>query len=183
MPIVLPETPTGLFSAIVYVVLGLVVTFSGFRLARGLAGLAGFLMGAAAGLLLGTLVAGPIGGLVGLVVGGVVLAILAVMTFRLLAAVLAGAVAWAAALALGWPIWAVILVAVVAGVIGLVANKLVLIVATSAVGAALLVTGAIYLLQRANVNVGDPPTTFLVGALVFTLLGIASQWRKLRDEP
>lgn len=176
------QTPTGLLSAIVFLLLGLVVAFAGFRLARGLAGFAGFLAGFGVGLLLGTMLGGPLVGLLVAIVAGIAFAILFVMAFRMSGGLLAAFVAAGVAQAFGLDLWLVIVLAIVAGIVGLVFNEVVLCLATAVLGAALASAGGVYLLDRAGVGVARDPNAFLVGALVLAALGFLAQFRAVRQE-
>lgn len=160
---------------------GLVVAFSGYRLARNLAGLAGFLAGFVLGLVVGAFL-GP-GALVVGVVLGVAFALLFVLAFRLVGGALGAGFAVALALSLAWPAWAVVLAGVVGALVGLAANRVVLALATAVGGAWLAVRSALELLGDAGVRAfEDQPLVLPVATGLLALAGFASQWREIRRE-
>lgn len=173
--------PANAFVALLQLVIGLVLAFAGLRLAEGLAGFAGFLGGAALGLVLGTLVAGPVGGLVAALVLGILLALLARVALRLLAAVLLGGAAASLALAFGLPVYAAAILALVAGLVGLVAHRMVLIVATASLGATSAASAGVFLLRKAWPS-WDEEVAFLVTALALAVAGIVAQARAARSD-
>lgn len=177
----LPGAPTNLLAAVVQLVLGLILAFAGYRIATSLAGLAGFLGGAALGFLLGTALGGPLVGLIAAIALGVVLAILASFALRVLAAVLAGGAAASVALAFGLATWMVVVLAIVVGLVGLLGHKLVLIVATAAIGASTAAAAGVYLAQRMGLDAGKEELTFLVAALTLAAIGIIVQARTSPD--
>lgn len=170
-----PE-PANLLGALLQIALGLILGFAGHRLADGIAGLFGFLSGAVLGFGLGTMFAGPLVGLVVAIVLGILFAILAAFALRVLAAILAGGVAYMAVLALGYAQPWAILAAIVAGALGLMAHRVVLIVATSLLGGAAVASAVRFLLP----NAGITDLVELVVAFVLAALGIIVQWRALR---
>lgn len=170
-------------ASVLGLVAGLAVAFSGYRLARSLAGLAGFLAGFVLGLVLG-LVAGPVGSLVVGLVLGVLFAILFVTAFRLVGAALGAAFAVALGLALAWPTWGVVLAGVAGGLLGLAANRVVIALATALGGAWLAARSALELLGDLGVALPwEPSLVLLVATLAVGALGLASQVRDLRASP
>lgn len=161
------------------ILVGIVVAFAGYRLARGLAGLAGFLAGFAVGLVVGAFF-GPIGALVGAILGGILFAILFVVAFRFVGALLAGALAVGIGLALGWPPWALVLAAILGGILGLVANKLVIVMATAVEGAWLVATGGLGLFADLGRTVDNEELWLFGVAIVVGVAGILIQMRNLR---
>lgn len=162
---------------------GLAVAFSGYRLARSLAGLAGFLSGLVLGLVLG-LVGGPVGSLVVGLLLGVLFAILFVMAFRLVGAALGASFGVALALALAWPAWGVALAGVAGGLVGLAANRVVIALVTALGGAWLAARSAMELLGDAGVVLPwDARIVLLVATLAVGALGLAAQVRDLRARP
>lgn len=170
-----PE-PANVLGALLQIALGLVLGFAGYRLADGIAGLFGFLSGAVLGFGLGTIFGGPIAGIVVALVLGIVFAILAAFALRVLAALLAGGVAWLVAVGLGLAVpWAV-LAAIVAGALGLMAHRVVLIVATALLGAVAVASAIRFLLPAAGMT--DPIELLL--ALALATVAAIVQWRALR---
>lgn len=171
-----PE-PSNVLGALLQIALGLVLGFAGYRLADGVAGLFGFLSGAVLGFGLGTILAGPIGGIVAAIVLGIGFALLAAFALRVLAALLAGGVAWLVATGLGLALpWAV-LAAIVAGALGLMAHRVVLIVATALLGAVVVASAIRFLLPTAGIS----DLVELGVALGLAAVGAVVQWRALKD--
>lgn len=170
-----PE-PANVLGALLQIALGLVIGLAGHRLADTVAGLFGFLSGAVLGFGLGMIFGGPIAGIVVAIVLGIVFAILAAFALRLLAALLAGGVAWLVAVGFGLATpWAV-LAAIVAGAVGLMAHRVVLIVATALLGAVAVSSGVRFLLP----NAGITDAIEMLVALAIAVVGALAQWRALR---
>jgi hypothetical protein len=173
----------GILDSILGLVAGLVLTFAGYRLARGVAALAGFIAGFVVGLLLGGVVAGPVGALVGAILLGILFAILFALAFRLVGGVLGAVVAYAVAIALAWPLWVAILLALAGAVVGLLVNKPAIVVATALAGAWLAVTSAVELLYDAGMQrLGNEALDVGIATIVLAAIGAAVQLRSLRYE-
>jgi hypothetical protein len=140
--------------ALVSIAFGLLNCFFGYRIFKVMLGIYGFLLGA----LVGALVAGGLAGgqtwvlLVGAIVGGIVGAALMVLLYlvgvfvvgALAGVLLANAVG--AALGFTMPTWVVIILAVVVGIVALILQRAVLILATALSGAWAVVSGGASLL-------------------------------------
>jgi len=161
---------------------GLFITFAGYRLAKRFAALAGFVIGFAIGLVLGV-PGGPIGSLVAALVVGIVFAVLFLFAFRLVGGALGAMVGFAMGTSFGWPIWAAVLLAVVGIALGIWLNKLMIVGATSILGAWLATRSALELLHDVGAALPwDRTLTGYVAAAVLALLGGFVQWRGLRGE-
>ena len=174
-----PE-PTGVLTAVLFLAVGLVILFAGYALATSLAALFGFIAGFAIGLLAGALFLGPFAILLGIGLG-IVFALLARFAFRVLAAFLLGSLSATAAVAFGLPTWGVVLLAIAGGLVGLIAHRIVLVVAASLLGAALTAAGGLFLARSMGMDASDP-VVFSAVVLVLALLGIVVQSKKLREE-
>jgi len=175
-------TVLGVVESLLGLVVGLVVAFRGYALARALAALAGFLVGFTLGLVLG-LVAGPLGALIVAVILGVVFALLFALAFRLVGAALGALAAVELALALSWPTWVVVLAGAAGLLVGLVANRLVVVLATAWVGSTLATKSGIELLYDAGVRTFPNETMVLFWTtLAVAVLGAIAQWKTLRHE-
>lgn len=170
-----------IFNSFVGLIAGLFLAFSGYRLAKNFAALAGFLVGFVVGLVVG-IVAGPIGALIIAVVSGVIFALLFLFAFRLVGGALGAAAGYLLAVILGFAGWGVLLVAIVGGVLGLIANKIAIIVATSWLGAGLAVRSGVELLGDLGATALSDDTIILVATLLLAALGAFVQWRSLRHE-
>ena len=179
-----PDTsPLGILSAALGLLAGLVLTFSGYRLAKGLAGLAGFLVGVVVGLSVGGVYAGPVGALVGAIVLGIAFALLFRFAFRFAGAVVGVFAGVAIGSAFAWPAWGIVLAAVAGGVLGLVLNKIAIVVATVLVGAQLAVNSAVELFyDTGDLRFTQEALVVLASTVVLAALGALSQMRSLRGE-
>lgn len=176
------HTVLGVLESLVGLVVGLVVAFRGYALARALAGLAGFLVGFTLGLVLG-IATGPIGALLVAIVLGVVFALLFALAFRLVGAALGAFAAVELAVVLSWPVWAVVLLGAVGLLVGLVANKLVVVLATAWVGSTLATKSGVELLYDAGVRPFENEAAVVFWTtLAVALLGAIAQWQTLRHE-
>lgn len=173
--------------AVVFLILGLFVLFFGRKLAKATLAIVGFLFGAIVGAGVGLAFAGPVGALAGLVIGGIVGAILVFLTFAFAAIVLGAiggfvlgqAIASAFTVASPWPlVWGVV-GAVVGGGLGAFARDALLVVATSLIGAQVLV-GASVILADGRVDWLDRPEIQLFALLAIALLGMVVQFRALK---
>lgn len=181
--IVPDTTPFGVLMSVVGLVAGLVLTFSGYRLARGLAAFAGFLAGVVIGLGIGASIAGPLGAIVGAVVLGIALALLFRFAFRFAGAVVGVLAGIALGTNLGWPWWAIAAAAVVGGVVGYFVNKIAIVSFTAIVGASLAVKSAVELFYGfTDYTLTMEDLSVLGSTLVLAALGILSQMRSLRGE-
>lgn len=175
------STPFGFMVALLALVVGLIVAFAGFRLARAFAALAGVLVGFAFGLAVGTAL--TLNPLVGVVVGmgaAVVGALLFVLAFRLVGAVLGALVLGSLAFVFGLPPVVAFLAGAVGAVVGFVANRAVVIVATAVTGAWLAAESGLAILGVMGVGFSKDELAMLVGALLVALAGAAVQWRATR---
>lgn len=176
------RTPWNVIESVLGLLAGLVLAFSGYRLARNLAALAGFLAGFVLGLVLG-IFAGPAAIVVGVVMG-VVFAILFVVAFRLVGGALGAVLGVALALSLAWPTWGVVLAGIVGGIVGLAANRVVIAGATAIAGAWLAVRSGLELLQDGGMRpLDNEPLVTLVATGILAALGFLSQVRELQRSP
>ncbi|MEA3201038.1 MAG: hypothetical protein QOE90_2466 [Thermoplasmata archaeon] len=176
-------TPLAIATSILALVAGLVLTFSGYRLARSLATIAGFITGFVIGLGLGAALAGPVGALVGAIVLGIALALLFRFAFRFAGAVVGALAGMSVAANLGWPIWALVVAAIVGGVAGLLLNKIAIVTFTALVGASLAVkAGAELLYGLTPYYLKMEVLGLLLATIVLASAGILSQMRSLRGE-
>jgi hypothetical protein len=175
------HTALGTLADLLGLVAGLVLAFAGYRLLRSLAALAGLLTGFAVGLALGTLFGGPLVGLVVAVGLAVVLALVFVFAFRVAGAVVGGLAGAALAGVLGWTGGPFVVLVVIGVVVGLVANRIVLVLATALEGGLLFAQSAVSLADLVGARVDRPELVALVVGLVVAALGAASQWRELRE--
>lgn len=162
--------------------IGLFIAFAGYRIARRFAALAGFVIGFAVGLVLG-IPGGPLVSLVVAVVAGIVFALLFLFAFRFTGGVLGGSIAYSMAASLAWPIWAAILFVLVGIGVGIWLNKLMIVGATSVLGAWLATRSAFELLH--DIGATLPWDRTLMGYIVsgvIAILGGLVQWRGLRRE-
>lgn len=173
----------GLLADILGLVAGLTIAFSGYRLLRNLAGLAGFLTGFVLGLVFGTLF--TLNPILGLVVGvglGILLALLFVFAFRFVGAVLGGFLGATLATVLGWGGFPWLLLVLAGIVLGLVANKLLIVLATAVEGGWLAASSGLSLLDAAGVKPDNVETVTLIVAGGIALIGTFVQLRHLRQE-
>ena len=142
--------------------------------------LAGFVIG----LVFGTAFTGvPLVGLVAGFAVGILLAIVFVFAFRLAGAVLGGFAGAAVAAVLGLAGWMLVALVVLGVVVGLVANRPVIVVATALEGGGLAAVSALSLLELAGAHLEREDTVAFVLALIIAVLGAASQWRSIRERP
>lgn len=172
--------PENVLTALLFIVVGLVVLFAGYRLATSLAALFGFVAGFAIGLLAGALFLGPLAIVLAIALG-IVFALLAKFAFRILAAVLLGSLSATAAVAFGLPTWGVVLVAIAGGLVGLIAHRIVLVVAAALLGASLVAAGGIDLAARSGMDTSDA-LVYPIAVLVLAIIGIAAQARRIRED-
>lgn len=183
MAVAAATTPLAIVVSLVGLLAGLVLTFSGYRLVRRLAVIAGFLIGFVIGLGLGARLDGAVGGIVGGLVLGIVLALVFRFLFRFAGGIV-GALAGAAIAAnLGWPAWAMVLLAAAGAVAGLFLHKIAIVAVTALVGASLALKSGAELLYGLTPYYLNYETLSLLGAsLVLAALGALSQLRSLRGE-
>lgn len=181
---IVPDTsPLGITLSVLSLLAGLVLTFSGYRLARSLAMLAGFLAGVVIGLPIGAGIAGPVGALVAALVLGIALALLFKFAFRFAGAIVGALAGVALGTNLAWPIWGLVAAAVVGGLAGLFLNKIAIVACTAIVGASLAVKSAVELFYAFSDYVLTMETlSILVSTVVLAAAGILSQMRSLRGE-
>lgn len=173
------RAPLEIVNSFIGLIAGLILTFSGYRLARDFAAFAGFLVGFVVGLVIGV-VAGPIGALLIAVVGGVIFALLFLFAFRLVGGALGAAAGYLLAVILGLAGWGVVLVAIAGGVLGLIANKIAIIVATAWLGAGLAVRSLVELLSDLGATALDDAALILAGTILLAAFGGWFQWRALK---
>lgn len=169
------------WSAVLALVIGLVVAFAGYRLARSLAWLGGFIAGFSIGLVLGA-VGGPLVALAAALLLGVVLGVIGAFAFRFVGAVLGLAAGISLGMRFGLPSWGIALAAIGGGVLGLVANKPVLVVATALIGSALVLGSVMELLGLGWFPIDDELVAQAVVLLGVAGLGALVQWRSVRYE-
>lgn len=181
--VVAATTPLAIVTSIVGLVAGLVLTFSGYRLARGLATFAGFLAGFVIGFGIGAAFWGLVGALVVAVALGIALAVLFRFAFRFAGAAVGVLAGIAVGTNLAWPLWGIVAAAVVGGVAGLLLNKIAIVTFTALVGASLAVKGAAELFYGFSGYVLTlEALSILAATLVLAALGVLSQMRSLRGE-
>jgi hypothetical protein len=186
MAIVPDTSPLGLAMSIVGLLAGLVLVFSGYRLARSLAMFAGFL----AGFVIGFGIGNGYGGFLWAIVGGLALGIALALVFRFAFRFAGAIVGVLAGIALGanlnWAWWGLVIAAVVGGVVGYFLNKIAIVAWTAIVGASLAVRSGVELFYAFSDYYLKMEVLSMLGCLVvLAALGILSQMRSLRgeDEP
>ena len=177
------------------IALGLVQCFFGYRIFRVILGITGFILG---GLLAGYLVynltqsqlLGIIAGLIGALVGAGLMAGLYIVGVFLIGA-LFGSMAASALFALGGggpPDWAVVILAIVAGVLAVLFQKPMIVIVTSFGGAWWAVTGIAAIagaiempsLQGFLLGLRHAPAGWLIGWLFLGIVGFIVQYRRAR---
>lgn len=169
--------------------MGLVLVFSGYRLARSLAMLAGLLAGFVIGWGIGggyapaLGIAPLLGALVGGILLGIVLALVFKFAFRFAGAVVGLLAGIALATNLEWPLWGLVAAAIVGGVVGLFLNKIAIVTWTAIVGASLAVVSAAELYYGFSGYVLTlEAVSILVATALLAAVGVLSQLRSLRGE-
>jgi len=178
------------------ILLGVVQCLFGYRIFRVIIGIIGFILG---GLLAGYLVynltdsqlfgviAGVVGGLIGL---GLMAGLYSVGVF--LIGAYFGGVAVSALFALGGgsaPGWLVVVLAIIAGVLAVLFQKLMIVLATSFVGAWWAVSGLAAIagviemqsLRAMPLGLENAGTGWLIGWFVLGLVGVIVQYRATRS--
>ena len=185
-------TPLAIVTSIVGLLVGLVLTFSGYRFARSLAMFAGFLAGFVIGWGIGggyatTLGVEPlVAAIVGALVLGIVLALVFKFAFRFAGAIVGVFAGISVATNLEWALWGLIAAAVVGGVVGFFVNKIAIVTWTAIVGASLAVVSAVELFYGfSGLLFTMEALSILVSTILLAAVGILSQMRSLRgeDEP
>jgi len=193
-------SPAGVIAATVAAILfGLLYCFAGYRLFRFLLGLTGFILaGSAAAALAGWLSDGRLVYMAaGLVLGGVAGA--AALYFMYYAGVfclgLLGAVVVAHNALAGqpesWVPWALLGAGVLGGLLALWLMRPVIVLATAAIGASLVVHGAVFLAGTAGLHEvlenpaheGEILSAMLIGWAALTLLGAVTQFLTFQPKP
>ena len=181
--------PLAVITSIVGLIAGVVLTFSGYRLARSLAMFAGFLAGFVIGWGIGAGYAPSfsVEPLVGAVVGALALGILLAFVFKFAFRFAGGAVGVLAGIALAtnlaWPIWALVAAAAVGAVVGILLNKIAVVSWTGIVGASLAVkSGAELFYGYSGYVLTMEAISILAATIMLALTGIFSQMRSLRGE-
>jgi len=173
--------------ALLSITFGLLNCFFGYRIFRFMLGVYGFLLGA----LVGAIVAGGVGEgqvwvlIVGAIVGGIVGAALMVLLY-LAGVFVVGAIAGivvanaiGAALGLDMPTLVVIILAVVVGIVALILQRVVLILATAFSGAWAAVGGGASLLTGQPVSLNLFRTSEIWARADFSLLIVLAVWLAL----
>jgi len=183
--------------ALLSIAFGLLNCFFGYRLFKFMLGVYGFLLGA----LVGALVAGGVAGgqawvlIVGAVIGGIVGAALMVLLY-LVGVFVVGAVAGmllanavGAVLGIDMPTLVVIILAVVVGIVALILQRVVLVLATAFSGAWAVVGGgaALFSGQAVSLNLFSPSGSWLgegawllIVLAAWLLLGIVGAFVQFR---
>jgi hypothetical protein len=132
---------SGILFAVLFVVLGLVNCFAGYRVFRFMVAVYGFIVGAVigariAGNLTDQVLLQAVGGLAGGVLGAALLAILYFVAVFIIGAVAGALLANLIGTAVGavLPLWAVLLVAAIAGILALAFQRTVIILVTASGG-------------------------------------------------
>jgi hypothetical protein len=177
------------------IALGLVQCFFGYRIFRVILGITGFILG---GLLAGYLVYGltqsqlfaVIAGVIGGLIGAGLMAGLYVVGVFLIGAFFGGmAVSALITLGGGTPqAWVVVILAIVVGVLAVMLQKPVIVVATAFLGSWWAVTGIAALtgavelgsFQAVPLGLKDAGAGWLVGWLVLGIVGLVVQFRQAR---
>jgi hypothetical protein len=182
--------------ALAAIAIGLLQCFAGYRIFRVVLGITGFVFGAVlAGYLIFTwtdsqlfaIIAGVIGGLIGaFLMGG-----LYIVGFFVIGAIFGG-VATSALFALAGsvaPVWLVVVLALVGGILAVVLQKLMIVIATAFGGSWWVMsgiaslTGAIEMqqLQLAPLGLQEAGTGWLVAWLVLGIAGMMVQYSRYRS--
>jgi hypothetical protein len=177
------------------IALGLLACFAGYRTFRVILGITGFVIGGVlAGYLLYNLthseLVGVIAGLIGGLIGAGLMAGLYVVGVFVIGAIFGG-IAASALLALGGstpPGWLVVILAIIAGVLAILFQKLMIVIATSFVGAWLAVSGVAAIagvielprLEWFPLGLSSAPTGWLLGWLILGFVGFVAQHRSAR---
>jgi hypothetical protein len=182
--------------ALAAIAIGLLQCFAGYRIFRVVLGITGFVLGAVlAGYLIFTwtdsqlfaVIAGVIGGLIGaFLLGG-----LYIIGFFVLGAIFGG-VATSALFSLAGstaPVWLVVVLALVCGILAVVLQKLMIVIATAfggswwAMSGIASLTGAIEMqqLKLAPLGLQEAGTGWLVAWLVLGIAGMIVQYRRYRS--
>jgi len=177
-----PSTPLAIVVAALGLLFGLVLTFSGYRLAKRIATIAGLLTGVVLGLGIGARVAGAVGAIIGAIVLGLALALAFRFAFRFIGAIVGVLGGVSVATDLVWPLWALVACAVVGGVAGYLLNKLALVTVTAIVGAVLAVTSAVQLFDVSGYRLTMETASVLACTILLAGVGVLSQMRSLRGE-
>jgi hypothetical protein len=174
--------PWMVIGAILAIGLGALFCFFGYRLFKIVLGIAGFIWGGflVAGIvfnfthsILVTVIAG--------LAGGIIFALLAVLLYYvgifILGTYLGGAVGFfiLALFGLAIPVWLVLILAVVGGILALIFQKFMIVLATSFVGSWAVVIGISYLVPKSST--GIYPIIALVSWIVLGLIGMIIQYR------
>ena len=182
-------TPLAIATSAIGLLLGLFLTFSGYRMARSLAMLAGFLAGFVIGWGVGsgyapTLGVEPLVGAIVCAIGlGIVLAVVFKFAFRFAGAVVGVLAGIAVATNLEWPLWAIVSAAAVGGVLGIFLNKIAIVTWTAIVGASLAVTGAVELFYGfSGLLLTMEAISILFSTILLAAVGVLSQMKSLRGE-
>jgi hypothetical protein len=179
--------------ALVAIAVGLVQCFFGYRFFRVVLGLTGFVLG---GLLAGYLVYqgtdstvfGLIAGVIGGLIGAFLLGGLYIVGFFVIGAIFGG-VAVSALFALGGgsaPVWLIVVLALVCGILAVVMPKLMSIIATAfggswwAMSGIAALAGAVEMetLQLAPLGLQQAGAGWLVAWLVLGIVGMMVQYRR-----
>ncbi|HUR67627.1 MAG TPA: hypothetical protein VM370_00145 [Candidatus Thermoplasmatota archaeon] len=189
MAVVVPSTPLAIGMSILALVIGLVLTFSGYRLAKSFATFAGFLAGLVIGWGIGAGYAPNVGvqPLLGAIVGAVLLGILLALVFRFafrFAGAIVGVLAGIAlATNLAWPIWGLVAAALVGATVGYFVNKIAIVSWTAIVGASLAVKSGVELFYAfSDYNLAMEAVSMLFSTILLAAVGVLSQMRSLRGE-
>ena len=181
--------------ALAAIAIGLVQCFLGYRFFRWVLGITGFLLfGLLAGFLVFQWTASPLFGVIAGVIGGIIGAFLMgglyVIGFFVIGAIFGG-VATSALFALGGssaPVWLIVLLALVCGVLAIVLQKLMIVIATAfggswwAMSGIAALTGAVEMdsLQLAPTGLLQAGAGWLVAWLVLGIVGLVVQYRQRR---
>lgn len=183
----------------VSIAVGTLYCFLGYRVFRVTLGLTGFLLagGAAAGIAAVLTKADPIYVAVAVLLGGIAGAMALVFTYKagvFCVGTLGGIVAamhFIPDRTQGWELWAIIGVGLAVGATALVLERLIMSLATSAIGSWVLVTGMTYFLlgreftpsPEQPVPTGDNRLYFFAAWLALALLGAFFQFTAPRAKP
>lgn len=182
-------TPLAITVSVIGLLAGLVLTFSGYRLARSLAMFAGFLAGFVIGWGVGTDFAPTlslqplVGAIIGAIVIGIALALVFKFAFRFAGGVVGLLAGVAVATNFEWAVWGVVAAAGLGALVGIFLNKIAIVSWTAIVGASLAVTSAAELFYGFSGYVLTMEALSLLAATVLiALAGVLSQMRSLRGE-
>jgi hypothetical protein len=179
--------------ALAAIALGLLQCFFGYRFFRWVLGLTGFLLGfLLAGYFVaqgtGNAVFGIIAGVIGGLIGAFLMGGLYIVGFFVIGAIFGG-VAASALFALGGgsaPVWLIVVVALVCGILAVVLQKLMVIIATAfggswwAISGIAALTGAVEMesQQLAPLGLQQAGAGWLVAWLVLGIVGMMVQYRR-----